>query len=110
MDKPEKHAGGRPTSLTLDVRRAIIESLRDGATISVSCSAAGISRQTFYDWIKRGQAEESPFKEFIDICERVIAESEISAVASIRAAGKKNWKALAWLLSRRHRRRWGSDS
>lgn len=98
---------GRPTSLTLEVRTAIIEALRAGNYIDTAIRIAGINRTTFYNWVKRAEAGESPFTEFINTCEKVIAEAEGDAVKSLQAAGKADWKAIAWWLSRRHFKKWG---
>ena len=108
-DKP-KHPGGRPTSLTAAVQRAIVETLRAGNYIDTACKVAGVKRQTFYNWVERGKAGESPFAEFFDACEKALSDAESSAVKSIQVAGKKNWQALAWWLERRHRARWAKNS
>jgi len=102
---------GRPTSLTPETRRIILEALKAGVFISTACQIAGITEKTFYNWVRRGQSEDPSdieFSRFLQSCSKIIAATEISAVASIRAAGKKNWKAFAWWLSRRHGKRWGA--
>jgi hypothetical protein len=83
--------------------------LRAGVYVDTAAKIAGITRQTFYGWCKRGKAGEPPFAEFFHTCEKAIAEAEASAVRSIRAAGRKNWQALCWWLERRHRQRWARN-
>ncbi len=36
-----------------DVKPVIIESLKDGATVSAACGGAGINRNTFYKWYEQ---------------------------------------------------------
>jgi hypothetical protein len=107
--KSESKPRGRPTSLTPSVARAIVESLRAGVYVQTAATIAGVSKQSFYEWCKRGKAGEQPYADFLDACEKAIAHSESNAVKSIRAAGKKNWQALCWWLERRHRQRWARN-
>lgn len=104
---------GRPTALTPEVKRIILSALESGVFVSNACQIAGVAEKSFYNWIKRGQSEDpadGEYREFLQSCEKTIAMTEASAVASIRSAGRRNWKACAWFLSRRHPRRWGRDS
>jgi transposase len=103
-------SAGRPSSLTSTTKRTIIESIRAGAYLSTACQIAGVTERTFYNWIKRGQQEGAKNKEyklFFQSVTRVIAETEGEAVGQILRAGKMDWRAVAWFLSRRHRKRWG---
>lgn len=49
---------GRHSKLTPDVHEAIIRSLIFGCSDIAACTAAGISDQTFYNWLHRGEAVE----------------------------------------------------
>src|SRR5580658_6385682 len=97
-----KHPGGRPTSLTPEVRRIILTALNAGTYISTACSLAGISESTFYSWqalADSNNEENRPFREFMEACRRAIAEAEEEDIGHIRTAGKIDWRALAWFLS-----------
>jgi hypothetical protein len=104
-------AGGRPTALTHEVKRAILASLRAGNYISTACQAAGVAESTFYKWAK--EAEEGKNKaicEFIESCKQAISKAEEDGIVTVKTAGAKDWKAIAWWLARRHSKRWGNNS
>ena len=109
--------GGRPSKFTLEVKQSILASLRAGAYVSTACQAARITEATFYGWMKlakeyeaSGNADFRPFYEFFKSAAQAIAESEAEGIRAILKHGKKDWRAIAWWLSRRHRDRWGSDT
>jgi hypothetical protein len=45
---------GRPTDLTPEVQKTICEAIEDGCYVETAVSLAGISRPTFYVWLKKG--------------------------------------------------------
>ena len=47
---------GRKTELNGDLQRMIVESIQPGAYDWVAAVAAGITRQTFYNWMRAGEA------------------------------------------------------
>ena len=49
----KKHAGGRPTLMTETVVGKLEVAFSVGANISQACLVAGISRDTYYDYIKK---------------------------------------------------------
>lgn len=101
---------GRPSKIDPEVTKTVSNLLRAGAMIDAACSSAGISRDTFYEWLKRGRTDKSgPYKDFADTIKKALADAENSLVAGIRKAGGQQWQALAWLLERRFRERWGRD-
>ena len=82
---------GRPTELTQDVQDKIVTYLRLGNYFETACAAAGVSKQSGYNWMKRGRraqrqadrdgtevpGEDLPFVLFLDAVERAQAESEV---------------------------------
>lgn len=103
---------GRP-SKALDAKmvKALTDLLRAGAMIDAACSSVGISRTSFFDWMKRGREDKSGiYNEFADSVKKALADAENSLVAGIRLAGTTQWQANAWLLERRFRERWAKDS
>ena len=44
-----------------DMLEAMREASDAGVTVAEICAKAGISRQTFYKWVKRGDAPATPF-------------------------------------------------
>ena len=104
---------GRPSKLTPDVLELLVQMLRAGNYVGVSCHAARISRRTFSDWMKRGRSnapEDSIYAEFRDRVEQARAEGEVRNVTSIASAARESWQAAAWLLERQYPERWGRPS
>lgn len=114
---------GRPTKLTKEVEEKIIRAIRAGNYIETAAAFAGISKDTLYNWLKRGARESqrlegSPnakprkkeliYLEFSDAVSRAMAEAEVRDVQNISIAGEQgDWRASAWRLERRHPERWG---
>jgi hypothetical protein len=99
---------GRPPALTPEVTSRIVAAVSAGAHLSVAARAAGVSRQTLHRWRARGAAEDSgPYHELERAFERAEAEAELRQVALIARAAQSEWRAGAWLLSRRAPERWG---
>jgi hypothetical protein len=96
-----------PSKLTPAVRQTILENLAAGATVQASCLAAGIARQTFYDWRAKAEAGESPFVEFFAAVEQAEAQAQVERVTVIRQAMADSWQAAAWWLERRFPEDWG---
>jgi hypothetical protein len=57
---PEKHPGGRATLLTDELQQKIVSFIRAGAWDWVAAESNGIDRQTFWEWIRRGEGREDP--------------------------------------------------
>jgi hypothetical protein len=102
--------GGAPTALTPEVADQITTSLRAGNYVQVACRAAGVSRQAYGDWMRRGVKEPGVYRDFRDRVEKALAESEVLHVARISQASKESWQASAWLLERQFPERWGRVS
>lgn len=61
---------GRNTKLTPDLIDLIVKSIENGSFDHVAATAAGIGRQTFYDWMRRGQ-EGHDNELYVEFYERV---------------------------------------
>lgn len=111
----------RPTKLTPDVQKRIVQGIQLGATYELAAQAAGISYNSFNNWMNRGKAEierrqsprvkegteqwqaEQPFVEFLEEVKRAEGLAVIGWLATIqRAAVSGNWQAAAWKLERRY--------
>jgi transposase len=87
-----------------DRRARIIEALASGLTITAAARLAGISRETYYEWLDRGrQAPTGRYREFVEAVGRAEAEAEQRATAQIAVAANDDWRAAAWWLERRVR-------
>ena len=87
--KPEdkKGPGGRPTKLTPEVQRTIAQAIRANAYPETAAALAGIDRDSFYEWLKRGAKEESgPYREFSDTIKGALAVGQMRDLAVIDKA------------------------
>jgi len=94
---------------TPEVTHALIAFLRAGSFVETAVAAAGISRSTFFVWMKRGEkAHMGKFRQFYLDVRKAMADFEVGAVNSIREAGANgSWQASAWLLERKFPDEWG---
>lgn len=85
------------------VQESICEGIRLGMTHDLACRYAGVSRRTFYRWMKRGKAGEPEYAEFAAAVDHAEADGAAHHLANIaRAASDGTWVASAWILERRH--------
>jgi hypothetical protein len=93
-----KHAG-RATLLTPDLAQRILRYIRDGAFDWVAAEANGVSRRTFWEWVRRGEGEDpdrpqTPFyAEFASQVREARAEARYSAEVEV-----KRGEPLSWLM------------
>jgi hypothetical protein len=93
-------------ALTPELSKRICDYLRRCPNITLAFASVGLSRQTYYEWEKRGLAADDPEDEyavFLRDSEQAMADFISSKVDSIEAAGDsdpRNWTAHAWLLER----------
>jgi len=112
---------GPETVLTPELQATVIQYLGTGAYVETAASAAGISRRTFQQWVKRGGKGEELYAQFLRAVEQAMERADIDALASISRCGygikergpdgkekpggkyllEPDWKALAYRLSRR---------
>lgn len=97
---------GRPTKLTPEVQETIVEAVEAGNYFETAAALAGISKQTLYNWIDRGEAGEEPFDLFFDAIKSAEASAEKTALERVQGA-QQGWQAHMTFLERRHPQRWG---
>jgi hypothetical protein len=127
-------ATGRPPVISRTIQDSVVKALTAGNFVEVACAYAGIHKDTYYSWLKRGSAEreridrgaplealagvalrreldrrevEKPFLDFSDAVKRAQAESEVGLTSILYKAATESWQAGAWLLERKHPDRWG---
>ncbi len=96
---------GRPTSLTPEVHKSIVENVRKGVFIETAAAAAGVHRSSVYAWKKRGEEEDAdePYASFALDLMKAEAENEIAQLeALLNARGADVWTNKAWYLERRY--------
>lgn len=78
---------GRPTKLTPETQRTIAQAIRANAYPETAAALAGIDRDSFYEWLKRGAKEESgPYREFSDTIKSALAVGQMRDLAVIDRA------------------------
>lgn len=115
---------GRPSKLTPEVSTRFFQALRAGNYYKACCSYAGISEQTFRNWMIRGTAElervaessrrsvrvrEQPYAEFVRDVEVAEAEAEVRMVAQWQTHMPTTWQACRDFLARRFPERWAQQ-
>jgi transposase len=93
-------------------RTAIIRKIREGSYIEVAARSNGIAPKTFYEWMKRGEAEgaeehDPEYHEFANAVRDAEAAGEAKAAKQILEQGKADAKHLQWWLERKYPERWG---
>ena len=89
-----------------------LEAVGEGNYIETAAKLAGITKQSVYEWIKRGQSGEpgtEAFRVFADAVEKAEARAEAKMLANVRRASElpQFWAAGMTVLERRHPDRWG---
>jgi transposase-like protein len=64
---------GRPSRLTPAVADAIVEAVRNGATVKTAAATVGVGRRTVYDWLEQGRRE--PHGRFVARLEAALDEA-----------------------------------
>ena len=126
--KKAKRPVGRPLKLDAAILTQLLAALQAGAYIETAAAYAGLNKDTFYAWLKRGRAAkekaldvesgeinqrkipkiERAFVEFSDAIEKALADSELLALQQIGAASLAGaWQAAAWRLERKFPQRYG---
>jgi len=80
---------------------AILKAISLGLTDTSAYEYAGISKDTFYTWIKE-------YPDFLEKLKKARSANKAYLVSKIREAGQKQWQAHAWLLERCHPQEFGS--
>ncbi len=75
----------------------IEKNLKLGMNRDDTCILCGLSRETFYQWLKTKA-------DFSDIVEKAEAENKRGMIAIIRKAAITQWTAAAWWLERKYKK------
>ena len=88
-----------------------MDALRAGVPIGAACTRAGVGESTFHRWLQnaregRGGKNLARYREFGELVQKALGDSEAGLVARILTASTKSWQAAAWLLERKWPDRW----
>jgi hypothetical protein len=93
---------GRPTKCTPERIDQIARLVKHGVPIRHAAVAVGISESTIHGWMARGaKAKSGVYLEFLEAVTRAQAASVAGLVARVSKAAETDWRAAAWLLTRR---------
>lgn len=102
----------RPTKLNEERHKRLCDLVRAGNWLESAAAMAGVSSAVVRDWCRRGEREaekgmDTIYTRFAADFELARAASEGHLVMRIVQAASKDWKAAAWLLSRKNPGRFG---
>jgi len=91
------------------VQQIIVNAIGLGASYSDAAQAAGVSYETFNEWMKAGaNAKSGKFLQFSEAVRKEEADAALRHLTVINnAAAKGDWKASLEWLRRRRRQEWG---
>ncbi len=81
----------------------ITEALSNGLTQKEASLLAGINEDTLCNW-KRSNSD------FSDKVAKSVIEYKQTLMETIRKAGAKDWKACAWLLERKYKKEFSTET
>ncbi|MEM1415125.1 MAG: hypothetical protein AAGH15_09505 [Myxococcota bacterium] len=97
-----------PVKLEDAVVETLAAAIEKGTTVKLACLEAGISRVTFWRWLKEGAKDEADeeLQLFALRMERALAKAENTLVQVVRNGkdikGQPDWKAAAHMLAVRN--------
>lgn len=101
-------AGGRPSKLTPQVKKKLLDAIRAGNYYEPACMYAGISYRSFRRWMDKGEkAKSGEFWQFCQEVKQAEAEAEARVVAMWQKQIPDSWQAARDFLERRYPDRWG---
>lgn len=100
----QEHDAGRGR-MTLMTQTAILEAVERGHNMHIAAAIAGVNQGTIKGWLVRGATEDAsqPYGKFAIEYRRAEGRSQEILLERIADTGRDDWRAYAWLLSRRYR-------
>lgn len=93
----------RPTKLTPEAQKKIVQAISVGATYKLAAQYGGVSYKTFNDWMQKGEAAKTgQYREFCNAVKEAEGTAGVKWLAVIDQAAAKSWQAAAWKLERRY--------
>ena len=92
----------RPTKMTEDVRKRLVDAVKAGNHITRACEYAGISKMTYYRWkAKASTARSGEYFDLMQELEEAESQAQIRMVAQWQAQIPNDWRAAREFLARR---------
>lgn len=93
---------GRRSKCTPARRKEILAHVRSGLPVKYAALLAGVDERSVYRWLAKGREQKRGiFRQFFHDLERAQSESVAQLVSQVAEAGRKDWRAATWLLTRR---------
>ena len=108
-----RHPKGSTPILTEELIDRLAITIRSGAYIETAAAFCGISKDTFYRWLRLAESSESTdlLIKLSDAVKKAMAEAELRDLNVIdKAAQEGVWQAAAWRLERKYADRWGRQA
>ena len=99
----------RPSKLTPEVKRRLVDAVKAGNHITRACEYAGINKVTYYRW--KAKASTSKSGEYFDLLqelEEAESEAQVRMVAQWQSQIPTDWRAAREFLARRFPDEWSS--
>jgi hypothetical protein len=104
---PRNPNGGRRPLMSARIVRDLFKAVLAGESDLRACAYAGISSDTLYAWVKRGEKGDRGYSTFSAELTKVRARSRTDHLIAI--GSDKDWKARAWLLAHQSPDEFGKD-
>lgn len=92
--------GSPPAKYTIAVHEAIIAHIKAGNRPIAAAAAAGITSNTFYDWMKRGRSGDPHLVQFYEDVEIAQGVAETTALAAVKPMNTMDGENAKWWLER----------
>ena len=91
----QRASTGSRLKLDEATQQAICDNLRMGMTKPAAAAGAGISKDTFFDWMRKGRDKGAPkpFKDFVAAVDQAVDDFEARAVKVISKYAFEGWEA-----------------
>jgi transposase len=108
-----RYPKGSTPILTDELIERLANTIRGGAYVETAAAFCGISKDTFYRWLRMAESEGATelLLKLSDAVKKAMAEAELRDLHVIdKAAQEGVWQAAAWRLERKYNDRWGRQS
>lgn len=101
---------GREPTITPARTKKICEAVRTGSAFEVSARYAGVPKDTFWDWVRKGRKDggEPVYVKFVAALDEAHAECAIARARKV--TGSDDWRADAFWLERRDPANWSKTT
>lgn len=108
-----RHPKGSTPTLTEELVETLVSTIRAGAYVETAAAFCGISKDTFYRWLRLAESDQSTeiLSKLSYAVKKAMAEAELRDINVIdKAAQEGVWQAAAWRLERKYNDRWGRQT